>query len=573
MDSERGVSSEASLYYTNGFNRNLASPARPTKALAPWWDDLTLEHGGGISYETLGTEPNRTFIIQWKDIRAEFKDVNAARLNFQIQLHETTNIIEFHYGPMVYGTFAGPLVGASIGFKDHVGGDFHFYDLMAGDTGRASDLMADISPLADWPGPDSCYVIQTSPSQNIAWQIQNSGSANNLIGVDALSEQIAWIGGLNGTVLQTDDGGNTWNEVWGLSDTLHIYNIEGLDADNALVSAWSEDSSTTYIFRTNDGGLSWLSVYEQAYGFIDDITMFNQTEGVAIGDPVGGFWTILKTTDGGHTWLPIPEARAALENEYGLRNGVTWVSEFTGWVGTTGPRAYRIEDSGQSWTQVEILFLPNVRALAFTSTGTGMAVAWTGELAKTMDGGDNWEEIQSPLNGNTSYVFSQADVFWLMIDNSIFISTDNGLNWELESSTNTILNHIDLITTDHGTFGLSVGENGNILHYLNYDIVTEIGNEISIPHQFVLFQNYPNPFNPETTIKYTLPKTDKVLLKIYNSLGQEVKTLVNEIQPSGQKSFVWDGKDNSGSKVSSGIYVYQLKAGRESKSKKMLFLR
>jgi hypothetical protein len=341
MDSERGVSSEASLYYTNGFNRNLASPARPTKALAPWWDDLTLEHGGGISYETLGTEPNRTFIIQWKDIRAEFKDVNAARLNFQIQLHETTNIIEFHYGPMVYGTFAGPLVGASIGFKDHVGGDFHFYDLMAGDTGRASDLMADISPLADWPGPDSCYVIQTSPSQNIAWQIQNSGSANNLIGVDALSEQIAWIGGLNGTVLQTDDGGNTWNEVWGLSDTLHIYNIEGLDADNALVSAWSEDSSTTYIFRTNDGGLSWLSVYEQAYGFIDDITMFNQTEGVAIGDPVGGFWTILKTTDGGHTWLPIPEARAALENEYGLRNGVTWVSEFTGWVGTTGPRAYR----------------------------------------------------------------------------------------------------------------------------------------------------------------------------------------------------------------------------------------
>ncbi len=75
---------------------------------------------------------------------------------------------------------------------------------------------------------------------------------------------------------------------------------------------------------------------------------------------------------------------------------------------------------------------------------------------------------------------------------------------------------------------------------------------------FALQQNYPNPFNPQTTISYQLPVKTKIILKIYNMLGQEVRTLVNENKNAGNHSVVWDGKDNLGNRVSSGVYFYEL---------------
>jgi flagellar hook assembly protein FlgD len=75
---------------------------------------------------------------------------------------------------------------------------------------------------------------------------------------------------------------------------------------------------------------------------------------------------------------------------------------------------------------------------------------------------------------------------------------------------------------------------------------------------YKLDQNYPNPFNPTTTIRYALPAQSVVSLKVYNILGQEVKTLVNENQISGSYAVQWDGKNNHGAQVSTGIYFYQL---------------
>jgi len=75
---------------------------------------------------------------------------------------------------------------------------------------------------------------------------------------------------------------------------------------------------------------------------------------------------------------------------------------------------------------------------------------------------------------------------------------------------------------------------------------------------YILFQNYPNPFNPETAIKYQLPRTSKVNLTIYNILGQKIKTLVDEEKQAGFYSVIWDGTNNIGIKVSSGIYIYRM---------------
>ena len=95
-----------------------------------------------------------------------------------------------------------------------------------------------------------------------------------------------------------------------------------------------------------------------------------------------------------------------------------------------------------------------------------------------------------------------------------------------------------------------------------------------IPKEFTLYQNYPNPFNPTTTIRFDLPKSANVVLKIYNILGQEINTLVNvEQMDAGFHQIVWDGTNTFGIKVATGVYIYQLRAGKFVKARKMSFVK
>jgi len=100
-----------------------------------------------------------------------------------------------------------------------------------------------------------------------------------------------------------------------------------------------------------------------------------------------------------------------------------------------------------------------------------------------------------------------------------------------------------------------------------------VTNEEKMPKSFSGSQNYPNPFNPLTVIKCDLPEPEHVKITIYNILGQKVRTVVDEDQQSGYKSVNWDGKDDQGKDVSTGIYFYQIKAGDFSMVKKMVLLK
>jgi hypothetical protein len=95
----------------------------------------------------------------------------------------------------------------------------------------------------------------------------------------------------------------------------------------------------------------------------------------------------------------------------------------------------------------------------------------------------------------------------------------------------------------------------------------------SLPKEFALHQNYPNPFNPTTEIRYDLPKNAFVQLKIYNSLGQLVRTLVNQDKPAGTYSVVWNGRSDNGSSLSSGVYITRMVAGSYVHSQKMTLLK
>jgi uncharacterized protein (TIGR02145 family) len=93
------------------------------------------------------------------------------------------------------------------------------------------------------------------------------------------------------------------------------------------------------------------------------------------------------------------------------------------------------------------------------------------------------------------------------------------------------------------------------------------------PGAFRLTQNYPNPFNPVTTIEYNLPKRTQVTIEIFNVLGQKVRTLVNETRSAGSYRIEWNGNDDSGNPVSTGVYLYRFQAGDVVQTKKMLLIK
>jgi hypothetical protein len=95
-----------------------------------------------------------------------------------------------------------------------------------------------------------------------------------------------------------------------------------------------------------------------------------------------------------------------------------------------------------------------------------------------------------------------------------------------------------------------------------------------LPLSFELEQNYPNPFNPTTTIPFALSQAAHVNLTVFNVLGQEVKQLIDEdMEANSRHEIVWDATDNTGQRVSTGIYLYRLRIGDETKSRKMLLLK
>ena len=104
-------------------------------------------------------------------------------------------------------------------------------------------------------------------------------------------------------------------------------------------------------------------------------------------------------------------------------------------------------------------------------------------------------------------------------------------------------------------------------------MVGNISSGNNMPHSYKLYQNYPNPFNPQTIIRFDVASKTGITLKVFNILGQEIRTLINSEVTPGEKSVVWDGKNNAGTVVNSGIYIYELRAGDFRESKKLVFMK
>ena len=107
----------------------------------------------------------------------------------------------------------------------------------------------------------------------------------------------------------------------------------------------------------------------------------------------------------------------------------------------------------------------------------------------------------------------------------------------------------------------------------NPDAITTDDAKLDIPTQYQLDQCYPNPFNPSTLIRYSLPRTTRIRLAVYDLRGQLAATLVDGVQNAGHHSYLWKAVDTEGRPLASGIYFYRLQAGSYEKSYRMLLVR
>ena len=119
------------------------------------------------------------------------------------------------------------------------------------------------------------------------------------------------------------------------------------------------------------------------------------------------------------------------------------------------------------------------------------------------------------------------------------------------------------VTSENGALTLGVNASAAVL---------SINGEL-LPEVFSLHQNYPNPFNPVTKLRYDLPENGHVNITIYDMLGREVKTLINQTQDAGYRSIIWDATNDYGKPVSAGMYLYQIQAGEYISTKKMVLLK
>ncbi|MDP3684462.1 MAG: T9SS type A sorting domain-containing protein, partial [Ignavibacteria bacterium] len=167
-----------------------------------------------------------------------------------------------------------------------------------------------------------------------------------------------------------------------------------------------------------------------------------------------------------------------------------------------------------------------------------------------------------------------------------FIIEGNGKETSVEKSQKVDGGEWNYLSTvnlfNSGAIKISVGDiaNGQVVADAFRIIYT--GNPVGVeensylPNEFQLYQNYPNPFNPSTTISWQMAVGSQVTLKIYDVLGNEVATMVNEEQQAGKHSVTFDATNHSQlttDKLASGIYYYRLQAGQKSQTKGMIFLK
>ena len=256
-------------------------------------------------------------------------------------------------------------------------------------------------------------------------------------------------------------------------------------------------------------------------------------------------------------------------------------------IGTDG-NIVKTEDAGQSWENIYSGVVEDLHDITFIDQQTGFTVGDFGRILKTDDGGMTWRKTNSGTQEDVLTIeFINNREGWVGTENGLRYTTDAGETWQ-GVPLRYAHGKYDRLIFDHAgngyaysfpTYGHSGYDADPCSHKQLLRMRTSINaidypqSEITHPAILVLSPNYPNPFNASTRIEYYLPKTGDVQLKIFNIRGELVRTLVDRPVESGNHLAVWNGQSDSGSPVSSGVYIYQLECGDQVKRQKLLLLK
>ncbi len=409
--------------------------------------------------------------------------------------------------------------------------------------------------------------------------------------ISVVDQNNVWVAGGANTpsIWRTTNGGTNWVAVPTSGIPLDVFCVWAVDANTAYVgdggSAGGQGGNASF-YKTTNAGVNWTIVASTggSAGFINGI-VFSKTDpnfGIVQSDPPTGtgqaYW-IAKTSNGGANWTvtnpPGVAGAASAQNSifvvnnqiYGFGSnatatiimttdgGTTWNARATGVAGTFNSGA-AFNGNGQIGLSASSTSLPNI--------------------ARTTNGGTTWSSVNVGT-GFTGY----CTIKWIEGTNTCYISanvgasgvvkksTDAGLTWTtMTTSGLTGITHMEFRRSGTTVYGFAATANGAILKLT--DAVTEVSTINSlVPSEYTLEQNYPNPFNPTTTINFSIPKSSIVSLKVYDALGKEVATLVNEFKNAGNYSADFTATSN----LTSGIYFYTLTSENFTSTKKLMLVK
>ncbi len=439
------------------------------------------------------------------------------------------------------------------------------------------------------------------------WRSRGIDNVNMLaLAISAVNPQRIYLGYFDLGFWRSDDGGASWQagndsaftgewEGFGGNVASIVAAPQRLDVVWATFSGNQNGEHPTYLLRSDRGGEkgSWrlanagLPTVEVMGLSLDANSPATQRTlfATAAGD-------IYRSTDDGLTWQKVDDCN-------GCR--VTAVDRFDGDLvyagGETGLR--RSTDGGDSWQNLGIAEMRGDPAIGFWEYGWEgvfdiktdphhggwVYVTAFGEgkgLYRSKDGGENWQKLWandfmrsvaiSPDNPDLLYATSSSALEAGGYDedsHGVLVSTDGGTSWSDASDSMAWPFAVPVAISRAGW--VFVGSPGTGFQKARIPTATNIvGDEPLRPDAFVLYQNYPNPFNPTTTISYHLKEGGTVELKIYDTLGKRIRTLVHAKRPAGSHAVVWDGRDDAGNSVPSGQYFVELQAGNAVSSRKLL---
>ncbi len=386
---------------------------------------------------------------------------------------------------------------------------------------------------------------------------------------------------------RTIDGGNTWTVgTVGTDTNFQFSNIRAVNGDTAWVAMQNASLGTGAIFKTTDGGVTWPqqgagSIFNTAgTSFVNIVYFWDADTGMAMGDPVGGFFEIYTTVDGGATWTRTPSADIPNPlptlggGEYGIQRNYN-VFGNTIWFNTDRGRVFKSVDKGLHWTvstvattsilsttrSMNIRFLDNLNGLAQIITNSTGAIY---RVYRTTDGGASW--VLQAITGKfftSDFGHIPGTSMYMSCGDGNSYSTDLGLSWVTVDTTQyyACLGSYDIDNTwagNYDTLDINFVMQGGVFKF--DPGILNVKNEVNLKAEVVA---YPNPSTGIVNVNFKVGNTTDVRALVVNMMGEEVYS--EKFTAVSQFRHTFDF-----SRLSKGVYFINLEYGSNRSTEKLV---